>query len=141
LIDDHDNEDLELERSDAEDDIFSEFFPATDPEPGTSENIKNYVEIPNIALTSARYGIGLRPTAAITTTVLIDAGIITENNTSKVIDEWKVKRAQEKLMKELGEEFEVKCWEEGENFYILLNRRIDLTNVMMGLKEMTSLFL
>jgi hypothetical protein len=47
-----DNEDLELERGDAEDDIVSEFFPATDTEPVTSENIKNYVEIPNIALAS-----------------------------------------------------------------------------------------
>jgi hypothetical protein len=44
-------------------------------------------------------------------------------------------------MKELGEDFEVKCWEEDENFYILFNRQLDLTNVMMGLKEMTSLFL
>jgi hypothetical protein len=41
----------------------------------------------------------------------------------------------------LGEDFEVKCWKEGDNFYILFNRRLDLTNVMMGLKEMTSLFL
>jgi hypothetical protein len=60
-----------------------------------------------------------------------------------------VKRAQENLIKELGEDFEVKCWEEGENFYIYIllytiiyfNKRIDLTNVMMGLKEMISLFL
>jgi hypothetical protein len=28
---------------------------------------------------------------------------------------------------------QVKCsWEEGKNFYILFNRRLDLTNVMMG---------
>jgi hypothetical protein len=45
-----DNEDLKLERSDAEDDIVSEFFPATDTEPETSENIRKYFEIPNIAL-------------------------------------------------------------------------------------------
>ena len=41
------------------------------------------------------------------------AGIITEDNTSKVIDKNKVKRAQEKLMRELGEEFEEKCREMG----------------------------
>jgi hypothetical protein len=35
-----DNEDLELDGSDAEDDIVSEFFPSTDTEAGMSENIK-----------------------------------------------------------------------------------------------------
>lgn len=62
------------------------------------------------------YGIGLRPTAA-----RIDAGIITEDNTFKVIDKNKVKRAQEKLMRELGEEFEEKCREEGEISCILFD--------------------
>ena len=97
------DEDLELERSGAED----EFVPEIDLEPAASSKVqKNYDEIPNIALASVRYGIGLRPTAAIPTATLIDAGIITEDNTSKVtskvIDKNKVKRAQEKLTRELG---------------------------------------
>ena len=83
-----------MERSGAE----NEFVPETDPEPAASVK-KNYDEIPNIALASVRYGIGLRPTAAIATAALIDAGIITEDDTSKVIDKNKVKRAQEKLMR------------------------------------------
>ncbi|KAG0710812.1 hypothetical protein GWK47_002434 [Chionoecetes opilio] len=78
-----------------------------------------------------RYGIGLRPTAAIATAALIDAGIITEDNTSKVIDKSKVKRAQEKLMRELGQEFEEKCREDGGISCSLFDGRIDLTNVMM----------
>ncbi|KAI9530508.1 hypothetical protein NQZ68_004526 [Dissostichus eleginoides] len=99
------DEDLELE-SGAED----EFVPEPKPEPAASTKAqKNYDDIPNIALASVRYGIGLRPTASIATAALIDAGIITEDNTSKVIDKNKVKRAQEKLMRELGEEFEEKC--------------------------------
>lgn len=122
------DEDLEVERSGAED----EFVPETDPEPAASVKVqKNYDEIPNIALASVRYGIGLRPTAAIATAALIDAGIITEDDTSKVIDKNKVKRAQEKLMRELGEEFEEKCREEGGISCILFDGRIDLTNVMM----------
>ncbi|KAK1894408.1 ADP-ribosylation factor 1 [Dissostichus eleginoides] len=92
---------------------------------------KNYDDIPNIALASVRYGIGLRPTAAIATASLIDAGIITEDNTSKVIDKNKVKRAQKNLMRELGEEFEEKCREMGGISCILFDGRIDLTNVMM----------
>ncbi|KAL3065619.1 hypothetical protein OYC64_015720 [Pagothenia borchgrevinki] len=103
------DEDLELE-SGAEDEFVPEveLFPETEPEPTASKVQKNYDDIPNIALASVRYGIGLRPTAA-----LIGAGIITEDNTSKVIDKNKVKRAQEKLMRELGEEFEEKCREMG----------------------------
>lgn len=119
------DEDLEIEKSGDED----EFVPGVEPfpEPAASLEIqKNYDEIPNIALASVRYGIGLRPTAA-----LIDAGIITKDNTSKVIDKNKVMRAQEKLMKELREEFDEKCKEEGGISCILFDGRIDLTNVMM----------
>ncbi|KAK1903534.1 Eukaryotic translation initiation factor 3 subunit C [Dissostichus eleginoides] len=121
------DEDLELE-SGAED----EFVPEPKPEPAASTKAqKNYDDIPNIALASVRYGIGLRPTASIATAALIDAGIITEDNTSKVIDKNKVKRAQEKLMRELGEEFEEKCMGMGGICCILFDERIDLTNVMM----------
>ncbi|KAJ8358162.1 hypothetical protein AAFF_G00028750 [Aldrovandia affinis] len=128
------DEDLELERSGAEDEFVPEveLFPETDPAPAASAKVqKNYDEIPNISLASVRYGIGLRPTAAIATATLIDAGIIKEDNTSKVIDKNKVKRAQEKLMRELGEEFEEKCREEGGISCILFDGRIDLTSAMM----------
>lgn len=106
------DEDLELERSGAEDEFVPEveFFPETDPEPSASAKVqKNYDEIPNISL--VRYGIGLRPAATIVTAALTDAGIITEDNTGKMIDKNKVKRAQERLMRELGEELEEKSRE------------------------------
>ncbi|KAK1886299.1 3-deoxy-D-manno-octulosonic acid kinase [Dissostichus eleginoides] len=121
------DEDLELE-SVAEDEFVPEveLFPETEPEPAASTKVQK-----NYALASVRYGIGLRPTAAIATAALIDAGIITEDNTSKVIDKNKVKRAQEKLMRELGEEFEEKCREMGGISCILFDGRIDLANVMM----------
>ncbi|KAL3054343.1 hypothetical protein OYC64_006631 [Pagothenia borchgrevinki] len=73
------DEDLELE-SGAEDEFVPEveLFPETEPEPTASTKVqKNYDDIPNIALASVRYGIGLRSTAA-----LIGAGIITEHNTT-----------------------------------------------------------
>ncbi|KAJ8404011.1 hypothetical protein AAFF_G00343610 [Aldrovandia affinis] len=81
------DEDLELERSGAEDEFVPEveLFHETDPEPAASAKVQKNFEIPNIALASVRYGIGLRPTAVIPTAALIDAGIITEDNTSKVI--------------------------------------------------------
>ena len=95
-----------------------EFLPETDTEPlalsvSGKNPSRNSDDIPNIALASVRYGIGLRPTAAIATAALIDAGIITEDNVCKVIDKSKVMRAQEKLMRELREEFEEKCRAEG----------------------------
>lgn len=61
----------------------------------------------------------------------IRAGVITEDNPSKVIDKNKVRRAQEKLMREIGDEFEERCREEGSISCILFDGRIDLTNVMM----------
>ena len=48
-----------------------------------------------------------------------------------MIDKSKVKRAQEKLMTELSEEFGEKCRVEGGISCILFDGRIDLTNVMM----------
>ena len=75
-------------------------------EAGSSKEKRNYESIRNVALASMRYGVGLRATAAIATAALIDAGIITEDDKSKVIDKSKVMRAQEKLMKELGDEFD-----------------------------------
>nr|XP_027220371.1 uncharacterized protein LOC113812651 [Penaeus vannamei] len=98
------DENLELERSGAEDEFVPEVehFLETDPEPATSRKVqKTYDEIPNIALACVRFGKGLRLTAAIGTAALIDAGIITEDDTRKVINKNKVKRAQEKL-RELG---------------------------------------
>lgn len=127
--------DHELEKGDIEDEFFPEvdILPISDPGTAFSSDIKkkNYDEIPNIALASIRYGVGLRPTAAIATAALIDAGIITPGSQRRVIDKCKVKRAQEKLMKIMEKEFEEKCREEGGISCILFDGRIDLTNVMM----------
>ena len=76
--------------------------------PSTSNGEKQYntLDIPNVAMQSIRYGVGLRATAAITTAAFIDIGLITEENTKLVVDHNKVKRAQEKLMSSLDNEFE-----------------------------------
>ena len=125
LSDDDEGPELEISVAD-------EYFPETNHESAAPANVqRNYDDIPNIALASLRYGTGLRATAAIATAALIDAGLITEENPSKVIDKNKVRRAQEKLMIEMGEEFEKKCREEGTISCILFDGRIDLTNVMM----------
>ena len=62
---------------------------------------RNYSNISNVALAGLRFGVGLRPTAAIATAALVDGGLVTEADTSKVIDKSKVKRAQDKIMREM----------------------------------------
>ena len=65
----------------------------------TSKGVKekiglhNAINIKNVVLTSLRHHTGLRETAEIATTALIDAKVITEGNTSLIIDHNKVKRA------------------------------------------------
>ena len=63
----------------------------------------NTLDISNVALQSIRYGIGLRPTAAITTAAFIDAGLITEEDKRLVVDHSKVKKEHRKnfVMKKL----------------------------------------
>ena len=65
---------------------------------GAKEKIGLYntMNIKNVALASLRHHIGLRETAKIATAALIDAKVITEGNTSLIIDHNKVKRAKEK---------------------------------------------
>ena len=125
------DDNMVLDRSGAEDEFVPDVQLVSETDTKLANEQKNYDDISNIALASVRYGIGLRPTAAIATAALIDAGIITEEDTSKVIDKNKVKRAQEKLMRELSEDFEKTCKEEGGISCILFDGRIDLTNVMM----------
>lgn len=48
-----------------------------------------------------------------------------------MIDKSKVKRVQEKLMRELGEEYEKECKEERGISSILFDGQVDLTSVMM----------
>ena len=90
----------------------------------------NTLEIPNVALQSIRYGVGLRATAAITTAALMDAGLITEGDKRLVVDHSKVRRAQEKIMKSLYEKFDELC-EKGEISCIFFDGRIDATKVML----------
>lgn len=72
--------------------------------PGSSSHLsrpKNYDNIRNVVV-SIRYGIGLRPMAAIA--ALRDAGVINRKR-KHIIDKNIVQRAQEKLMNDLDEEF------------------------------------
>src|SRR6218665_1732188 len=97
--------------------------------PSTSHQKAEYntLEIRNVAMQSIRYGVGLRATAAITTAAFMDAGLITEVDKSLVVDH---KRAQEKLMKSLNQEFEDLC-QRGEIDCISFDGREDATKVML----------
>ena len=94
----------------------------------------NTRDISNIALASLRHHTGLRETAEIATAAWIDAGVITQFDTALVIDHNKVRRAQEKVMKEqdakLTEELEkngISC--------IFFDGRRDETKVMLQAEE------
>lgn len=73
----------------------------------------NTEDITNIALASLRHHTGLRETAEIATAAWIDAGLITQLDTVLVIDHNKVRRAQERIMKELEAKFAVELQENG----------------------------
>lgn len=90
----------------------------------------NTLDISNVAMQSIRYGVGLRATAAITTAALIDAGLITEEEKRLVVDHNKVKRAQERIMKSLDQEFDVLC-KKGEIDCIFFDGRADATKVLL----------
>ena len=102
------------------------------PEPQTASVKKKYntMEIPTLAMASMRHHTGMRETAEIATAALIDAGVITEDDTSLVIDHNKVKRAQEKLSKELENRFDKKIQESGVSC-LLFDGRQDDTKVML----------
>lgn len=89
----------------------------------------NTMDIPNKALASMRHHTGLRETAEIATAALIDTGVITEGDTSLIIDHNKVKRAQEKLTKELERNFDKTLSENGVSC-ILFDGRIDDTKII-----------
>ena len=107
--------------------------------PGTSgvkrkRDEYNTMEIPNVALQSIRYGVGLRPAAAIATAALMDAGLITDVDKSQIVDHSKVKRAQEKIMKNLQRNFEDEC-REGKINCIFFDGRQDATKVMLQAED------
>ena len=106
------------------------------PVPALAKQVRNTKNISNIALASMRHHTGLRETAEIATAAWIDAGIITEDDTHLVIDHNKVRRAQEKLTKELNKEFEEKLKAEGTDC-VLFDGRIDQTKTMMEIEGST----
>lgn len=90
----------------------------------------NTLQLRNVALQSIRYGVGLRATAAITTAAFLDAGLITEGDRRLVVDHSKVKRAQEKVIKLLDEEFHDRC-QTGSIKCIFFGLRKDSTKVLL----------
>ena len=94
-----------------------------------TQSMQNRVSFPTVAGVSLRYGASDRMTAAIATAALIDAGLVTENNSSKVLDHHKVHREKLKLMGKLRQQAEEK-YKEGEINCILFDGRKNWTNVM-----------
>jgi len=100
------------------------------PSTSNKEPEYNKLEILDVALQSIRYGVGLCATAAITTAVLMDAGLITEDDKRLAVDHSKVRSAQEKLVKSLDQKFYDLC-EEGGISCIFFDCRVNTAKVML----------
>ena len=93
------------------------------------ESVQNRMNFPTVAGVSLRYGASDRMTAAIATAALIDAGLVTENDSMKVLDHHKVHREKVKHMNNLKAIAEEK-YKEGDIRCILFDGRKNWTNVM-----------
>ena len=72
---------------------------------------RNLTQLDNIALASIRYGVDDRPTAAIVSATLVDFGVITKDDQQMVTDQFKIRRAKERVMsmqQEAGEKKNLK---------------------------------
>lgn len=103
------------------------------------DKIRNRKDISNIALASMRHHTGLRETAEIATAAWIDGGLITPDDVHLVIDHNKVRRAQEKLVSNLEEEFRKKIIENGVSCLFFDGRRDD-TKVFVKVGDADKLF-
>ena len=51
---------------------------------------QNRTNFPKVAAVSMQYGVSNRATAAIVTAAMVDLGLVTEEDTSMIIEEWKI---------------------------------------------------
>ena len=87
------------------------------------------ISLPTVAGVILRYGAYKRMTAAIATAALVDIGLITEEDSSKVLDHHKVHREKLRYMKKLTVSAEEK-YMNGNIKCILFDGRKNWTNVM-----------
>lgn len=94
----------------------------------------NTMKIKNIALASMRHQTSLREAAEIATATLIDAKLISESDLHLIIDHNKIKRAQEKLAKELDNQFEIDL-ENKPVTCLFFDGRVDATKMFIEVNE------
>ena len=90
MIDDDDNDD---DGDDPGDISFT--LPPSPKTPKTQKKTQMRVKLPAVAMAYDRHGLSDRAAASITTAVLHDFGIVTADDSSKVIDRSKVRRSRE----------------------------------------------
>ena len=86
------------EESDDKDDIDYKVKKVDD---NLKKSMQNRNSFPTVASVSLRFGASDRVTAAIATAALIDAGLITEEDSNQVLDHHKVHREKQKYMENL----------------------------------------
>ena len=91
-------------------------------------SLQNRTSFPTLAAVSLRYGASDRMTAAIATAALIDAKVITEEESSQVIDHHKVHREKQQLMAKLSSSADQKFMDE-QIKCILFDGKKNWTNV------------
>ena len=110
-------------------DDFSEDFVVKSVDDSLKKSIQNRKNFPTVAAVSMRYGISNRATAAIATAALIDCGLVTEEDSVKILDHNKVHREKQKLMDTLQASADEKYREEDIKC-IFFDGRKNVTNVL-----------
>ena len=87
---DNDNQ-IEMSGSDIDNECSDETFENTTVDKRYKVTTQNRIDLENLARESIQYGVSVQATASLATALLIDIGIITKDDSTKIIDKNKVK--------------------------------------------------
>ena len=93
------------------------------------KTMQNRNSFPTLAKVSLRYGASSRMTAALATAVLVDVGLVTEDDSSLVIDHHHIQRDRKKVINSLSQDADARHRNEAISC-IFFDGRKNWTNVM-----------
>ena len=96
---------------------------------------QNRIKFPTVAAVSMRYGASNRETAAIATATMIDLGVVTAEDKTKVLDHNKVAREKKQLMAELRKKADIRIREGEDIICTMFDGRKNNTRVMYECTE------
>ena len=86
---DNDNQ-IEMSGSDIDNECSDETFENTTVDKRYKVTTQNQIDLENLARESIRYGVSVQAMASLATALLIDVGIITKDDSTRIIDKNKV---------------------------------------------------